>query len=82
VQSGAVRFVRLPRDVQQGVTFLADEYLPRSVPRAELTATALQSRVPPVRRAGHFVFHSSFCCSTLLTRSMCQAMCSGWNRQR
>ena len=68
VRSGAVRFVRIPRDVQRGMTFLADEYLPKSAPRAELTATDLRQRVSPGRP--HFVFHSAFCCSTLLTRAL------------
>jgi hypothetical protein len=68
VRSGAMRFVRIPRDVQRGVTFLADEYLPQSASRADLTANDLQRRVSPGRP--HFVFHSAFCCSTLLTRAL------------
>jgi hypothetical protein len=69
VRSGATRFVHLPRTTQRTITFLAEEYLPPGTPRADVPETDLA----PYRAATagvHFVFHSAFCCSTLLARAL------------
>lgn len=63
-----VHFVRAPREVHQSATFISDEYLPQNlerkiVRRSEVAATAgADNRL-------HFIFHSGFCCSTLLARA-------------
>jgi hypothetical protein len=67
--SGAARFVYLPRDVQRSVTFLSDQYLPKEASRADLPAAELQRRMTASGRL-HFLFHSAFCCSTLLARAL------------
>lgn len=64
----AIRFVRAPREAHRTATFLTDEYLagaaaPEVVGRAEALAQAAADA--PV----HFIFHSAYCCSTLLARA-------------
>ncbi len=64
----AVHFRRLTRDDHRAATFLTDEYLPADGPRmvvrrAEAIAAA------PVAGPVHYIFHSAFCCSTLLARA-------------
>lgn len=63
------QFVRADRALHRASTFLTDEYLPGTktpvvVGRAAAVAAAAPSG--PV----HFLFHSAFCCSTLLVRAM------------
>lgn len=68
----AVQFVRLSREGHARATFVTDEYLPAGLDRVELArrdAVADAPRAAPV----HFVFHSAFCCSTLVARVFDQA---------
>lgn len=68
---GVLTFVLLSKEDHRGVTFLSDEYLGQrqavTAPVTEVRA-ALSGRAKPP--AAHFIFHTAFCCSTLLTRAM------------
>ena len=73
----AVHFLRVPRAEHRKAVFLTDEYLPRGlqplvVRRSEAMAAAPPSPPPssPPSSPLHFLFHSAFCCSTLLARAM------------
>lgn len=64
----AFHLLPVPRAVQRKATFLTDEYLPEGleplvVRRADAIAAA------PATAPLHFVFHSAFCCSTLVVRA-------------
>lgn len=62
------RFIHVPRDVHRKATFLTDEFLPgfeQPIPIDRVEAMARAGRSAPV----HFIFHSAYCCSTLLARA-------------
>lgn len=64
----AVHFLAVPRQAHRSATFLTDEFLPAGakplvVRRGDAVAHA--SEPAPL----HFVFHSAYCCSTLVARA-------------
>jgi hypothetical protein len=64
----AVHFVSVPRDAHRAATFLTDAFLPAGLePLVIRRAEALALAPPPAPL--HFVFHSAYCCSTLVARA-------------
>ena len=64
----AIQFVRIAREEHRAASFLRDEFLPGSanplfLARGETMAAA------PAAAPVHFIFHSAYCCSTLLARA-------------
>ncbi|MGZ8285634.1 MAG: hypothetical protein ACXWUQ_08425 [Allosphingosinicella sp.] len=65
----AIHFVRLTREEHRAVTFITDEYIPAEAPRLVLgRSDAAAAAGPPAPI--HFIFHSAYCCSTVLARAV------------
>ncbi|MEH6827201.1 hypothetical protein [Parasphingorhabdus sp.] len=62
------RFVHVPRDVHRNCTFITDEHLP-DVERYDLISRADLAQMPLPAAPVHFIFHSAYCCSTMLARA-------------
>jgi hypothetical protein len=70
-ERGLIEFVYLPRSERAGVTFLSDEYLrPLSPESATVEVARVREALPAPWSSPHFIFHSSFCASTLLGRAL------------
>jgi hypothetical protein len=64
----AVHFVAVPRSAHRAATFLTDENLPKGLtPLVVRRSDAIAAMPPPAPL--HFVFHSAYCCSTLIARA-------------
>lgn len=64
----AFRFVRLERARHAGVPFLTDEYLGDLGPSQDVPTAQVLAALG--KRPLHFLFHSAFCGSTMLTRAL------------
>lgn len=67
-RSDRIHYVHAPRTLQREATFLTDAFLPdhgRPHITARSSALAANAHPGPV----HFIFHSAYCCSTLLARA-------------
>jgi len=70
-QADAVQFVHLTRADHDGVTFLGEEYLAKlQPPSLTLDFAEIAAAKPPAAPPPHYIFHSAFCCSTLLARAL------------
>ncbi len=65
----AVHFVRMSRAVHREATFVTDAYLPVGLEKLILPRAAMVEAAPPSKPV-HFIFHSAFCCSTVLARAL------------
>jgi hypothetical protein len=64
----AIHLVRADRAVRGAAPFLIDEHLDVSAPVVLARADALQAAPAPA--PAHFIFHSAYCCSTLLANAL------------
>jgi hypothetical protein len=67
----AVHFVEAPRSERQLAPFLTDEYLSRSSTPVVVSRKDALQRVSGNQKL-HYIFHSAYCCSTLLANSLGQ----------
>ena len=65
----AVHFVHLDREDHRKATFLIDEYLPSASSPVVLARKMAGPAARAVEAPIHFLFHSAFCCSTLMARA-------------
>jgi hypothetical protein len=65
----AIHFVRLTREEHRAVTFITDEYIRADAPRLVLRRGDVAAAAAPPAPL-HFIFHSAYCCSTVLARAV------------
>lgn len=63
----AVHFINAPRALRRSVPFLTDEYLKPAPPNVAKRTDAVADLA--VDGPTHFIFHSAYCCSTLLAQA-------------
>ena len=64
-----IHFVRLTREEHRAVTFITDEYIRADAPRLVLGRSDVAAAAGPPAPL-HFIFHSAYCCSTVLARAV------------
>jgi hypothetical protein len=64
----AVHLLRISRQAHRAATFITDEYLPSDLSKLIVDRAGFVAATPPAAPV-HFIFHSAFCCSTVLVRA-------------
>jgi hypothetical protein len=64
----AVHLLPVPRATHRRATFLTDDYLPVGLQPLVVSRADAAAALPPLAPI-HFVFHSAYCCSTLIARA-------------
>lgn len=70
VDGTTIEFVRLSQPLQRGLPFLDARYVEASLPRICVPVGELPMPEVTLAQDCHFIFHSAFCCSTLLGRAL------------
>ena len=71
VEGNNLMFVHVPRAARQQLLFLTDEYYEGKFSKASFPANAAARQIDSAEKAPiHFIFHTSFCCSTLLAKAL------------
>lgn len=65
----AIHFIPVPRDMHRATTFLIDDHLPAGLNPVVLRRDHVMATGPQAAPI-HFLFHSGYCCSTLLSRAV------------
>jgi hypothetical protein len=68
----AVHYLRLGREQHDALTFLIDTELPANADKLVLERAACAQAAADGAAPLHFIFHSAYCCSTLLARAFNQ----------
>lgn len=64
-----IRFIPVPRELHAKCTFITDEHLPDGLPVSSLALSEIEGAVTSPGAPRHFVFHSAYCCSTMVARA-------------
>jgi hypothetical protein len=64
-RTDSIHFVQAPRELRRRVPFLIDEHLPGAANPMPISRAEAMSAAPQPAPI-HFIFHSAYCCSTLL----------------
>ncbi len=68
---GALTFVHVPRDARSAIRFLFDEHFRDKFRKTSFPVAAVAAEMDSANRAPiHFIFHTSFCGSSLLARAL------------
>jgi hypothetical protein len=68
--SRQIGFIQVPRDLHRQCTFITDEYLPAALPAQAVLHDAGRAGEASDPATAHFVFHSAYCCSTMVARAL------------
>jgi len=64
-----IRFVPVPRALHARCTFITDEHLPSGLSVNSLPLSEIRETLSEPTSPRHFVFHSAYCCSTMVARA-------------